>query len=59
MELWEYCQVSFFADISVLNDYGKKGWEAFSTFKDGDNTTVFMKRRRGARKPRPRMEPND
>lgn len=45
MELWEYCQVSFYADTSVLNDYGKKGWEAVNAFKSGGNTTVLMKRR--------------
>ena len=59
MELWEYKQVVVFADLGALNSYGKDGWEAFSAFKEGDNTCVFMKRRLGPRKPRPRMEPNN
>ena len=45
MELWEYCQVSFYADTSELNDYGKKGWEAVNAFNSGGKTTVLMKRR--------------
>jgi len=45
MESWEYCQVSFYADTSVLNDYGKKGWEAVNAFNSGGKTTVLMKRR--------------
>lgn len=45
METWEYKKVSFVADDEVLNTYGKKGWEAFSAFKEGDCTVVLMKRR--------------
>ena len=45
METWEYKKVSFVADESILNDYGKKGWEAFSAIKEGDCLTVLMKRR--------------
>ena len=47
MEYWEYKQVMVFPDFGMLtlNGYGKEGWEAFSAFKDGNNTTVFMKRR--------------
>lgn len=51
MECWEYKQVMVFPDFGMLtlNDYGKDGWEAFSAFKDGNGTTVLMKRRLGAR----------
>lgn len=44
MKIWEYKHISYVADESALNELGKKGWEAYSTMKQGDCITIFLKR---------------
>lgn len=46
MGIWEYKNVSYVADESILNEYGKQGWEAYGALKDGDCIVVLMKRRK-------------
>ena len=48
MDIWEYKNVSYLADESILNEYGKQGWEAYGALKDGDCVVVLMKRRKTA-----------
>lgn len=46
MDIWEYKNISYVVDESILNEYGKQGWEAYGALKNGDCIDVLMKRRK-------------
>lgn len=46
MKIWEYKHFTFFADDSMLEKYGKEGWEAYSAVKQGGYITIFLKRQK-------------
>ncbi len=46
MVTWEYKHISYIAEDSILNTWGKQGWEAYCVINEHDCYTVFLKRKK-------------